>query len=555
MFRRLHFDEAPRASLIRAPLQQGKDQENPEQGELALEFSRLLEQVRGPIAAIHDEVMALGLALAQAIPTIQQLRPEVEAAKDDNREFQQDAESEMALNEGDRDGGERGELRGICVAREGLVRRTDGTQGDDQAHVEDKGDGSAESASDDCGPDIDDDDIEMAIDLLNLEGGKDSGDSASLEAESVSDVTSVQIGTEAASLVGQDEWDSRAGGAEAEQANGEAHEGSLGEEDYVTSADVMANTDEGVVSQRESRISEAAQAVDEQPALATVQAVSGESSGEERATQEGLRADGVDEPLPANERTVRQVEQPGNALRAINTGAEQEEDPAASQSAKAPLASTDPFFQITLLRQAFESFRSHRAGLNEPESHAIMPAVSTAVGVSDARSARQESAPKAARPLDKNVAHRMLERVETALKEAARNRDGKTLSLRLDPAQLGKVKVDVTLREGSLHARITPENQQVLASLRENAHELQAALRRLGLNVDSVSVTVAADATPDTSEFGRELPNGKSYQEQRNNMPNEERQVAENTIGNELAELTTSGVPQKDVAGKDHWVA
>jgi flagellar hook-length control protein FliK len=149
----------------------------------------------------------------------------------------------------------------------------------------------------------------------------------------------------------------------------------------------------------------------------------------------------------------------------------------------------------------------------------------------------------------------MLERVEATLKEAARSRDGKTISLRLDPAQLGRVKVDVSLREGALHARITPENRQVLASLREHAHELQGALRKLGLNVDSVTVTVTSDGGQEMSDFGKELNHGKSFQQDRNNMPDEAQQVPEKTIGSELAEGSTVGSPQKDVTVEDHWVA
>jgi flagellar hook-length control protein FliK len=87
----------------------------------------------------------------------------------------------------------------------------------------------------------------------------------------------------------------------------------------------------------------------------------------------------------------------------------------------------------------------------------------------------------------------MMERIETALKEAARSRDGKTITLRLDPMQLGQVKCDVSMRDGLLHARITPQNPDVVHAVREHAHELQTALRRLGLNVDRVSVQVMSE--------------------------------------------------------------
>ena len=150
---------------------------------------------------------------------------------------------------------------------------------------------------------------------------------------------------------------------------------------------------------------------------------------------------------------------------------------------------------------------------------------------------------------------RMMERVEGALKEAAKSRDGKTISLRLDPADFGRVKVDVSLREGALHARLTPENQQVMTALRENAHELHGALRKLGLDVSSVTVSVSAEKGQDDVGTGTQMQNGSSFHDERNNMPHERGQVAENTFGNELADWKKVGTPEQTTSVVDHWVA
>jgi flagellar hook-length control protein FliK len=151
----------------------------------------------------------------------------------------------------------------------------------------------------------------------------------------------------------------------------------------------------------------------------------------------------------------------------------------------------------------------------------------------------------------------MMERVEVALKEAAKSRDGKTISLRLDPAEFGRVKVDVSLRDGALHARLTPENQQVMTALQENAHELHSALRKLGLDVSSVSVTVTPEKAQDDHGMGGQMQNGSSFHDERNNMPHNQGQLAENTFGNELAQgdWKTVVTPEKKTAVVDHWVA
>jgi flagellar hook-length control protein FliK len=210
---------------------------------------------------------------------------------------------------------------------------------------------------------------------------------------------------------------------------------------------------------------------------------------------------------------------------------------------------------MTLLRQAFETLRLQRADGLDSKQRQSSSQVSVVGTVAEAKTASTDTGDRSAKQLTRPQLRRMLDRVESTLKEAARSRDGKTISLRLDPVQLGRVKVDVSLREGTLHARITPENQQVLVALREHSHELQSALRKLGLNVDSVTVTVSSETGQELSDFGRELNNGKSFQEERNNMPNDGRQVAENTIGNELAKHDAVGTKSADLADSDHWVA
>ena len=102
----------------------------------------------------------------------------------------------------------------------------------------------------------------------------------------------------------------------------------------------------------------------------------------------------------------------------------------------------------------------------------------------------RSEAPRAMRPLTQAASTRTMEKVENALKEAAKSRDGKTISLRLDPPDLGTVKVDISVRDGTLHARIVAESPAVNQLLRDKAHDLQSALRKLGLQVDTVSVSV-----------------------------------------------------------------
>jgi hypothetical protein len=84
-----------------------------------------------------------------------------------------------------------------------------------------------------------------------------------------------------------------------------------------------------------------------------------------------------------------------------------------------------------------------------------------------------------------------VEQVEAAMKEIVRGKQTRMVSLRLDPPSLGKVQVDVSLKNGTLHARLVPESSDVGNVLRERSHELHGALRKLGLAVDTVVVSVS----------------------------------------------------------------
>jgi flagellar hook-length control protein FliK len=215
----------------------------------------------------------------------------------------------------------------------------------------------------------------------------------------------------------------------------------------------------------------------------------------------------------------------------------------------------DVSIQMALLRQAFESVKGFGAGQLHQESK---PATSSgqALGVANGSARAQgDLQSKPVKPMTKVQVHRMLERVETALKEAARSRDGKTIRFRVEPFDLGEVKIDVSLREGLLHARLKAENQQVTSVLRDRAHELQGALRKLGLEVDSVTVTVSDEAEVDLGTGQQGSAGGKTFQEERNNMPGEMAQVVENTIGNELAQVSSADPLRITDAILDHWVA
>ncbi|MCB0339028.1 MAG: flagellar hook-length control protein FliK, partial [Bdellovibrionales bacterium] len=139
---------------------------------------------------------------------------------------------------------------------------------------------------------------------------------------------------------------------------------------------------------------------------------------------------------------------------------------------------------------------------------------------------------------------RSLERVEDALKEAAKARDGRTISLRLDPPSLGKVRVDVTMRENHLHARIMADSQQVAQFLRDRSFELQSALRKLGLNLEDATVSVFTTGD-ESSQSNSNQDDGSRDSDTSHDWNNTNPELSQSS--SQVNEVK----PQVD----DHWIA
>jgi flagellar hook-length control protein FliK len=173
----------------------------------------------------------------------------------------------------------------------------------------------------------------------------------------------------------------------------------------------------------------------------------------------------------------------------------------------------------------------------------------TAVGNTSPLRNPGSSEARASRSLPPAVTSRAFERVEQTLKEVARSKDGKSISLLLNPSELGQVKVDVTLREGTILARLAAENPQVAQLLRERAQDLQVMLRKLGLDVDNISVAVQGDG----QSFGQLNENlgGKNWQGSGENG----RTLSGGSLGSSVISHGGSEAVQSSSSTLDHWVA
>lgn len=141
-----------------------------------------------------------------------------------------------------------------------------------------------------------------------------------------------------------------------------------------------------------------------------------------------------------------------------------------------------------------------------------------------------------------------ISRIEDALREVSKSADGKTVSLRLDPPELGTVKIEVTYKEGTLSAKIVSESSQVTTLIREKAFELQAMLRKLGLSAERIVVQVGQEQSSGQEAAGQSFSNqtGPQRDEQQSSSAGFTELFRE-----PIETATIAGAMQTD----DHWVA
>jgi hypothetical protein len=98
---------------------------------------------------------------------------------------------------------------------------------------------------------------------------------------------------------------------------------------------------------------------------------------------------------------------------------------------------------------------------------------------------------------------KMIEKIANLAEEVERSKDGRSLSIRIDPPHLGKIKVDMTLKDGSVHTRLTAESALVAHFLRERGDELQALIRKALPFLDQATIGFSMVGDSDGEDLAR----------------------------------------------------
>lgn len=105
---------------------------------------------------------------------------------------------------------------------------------------------------------------------------------------------------------------------------------------------------------------------------------------------------------------------------------------------------------------------------------------------------------------DANIA-----RISRGLQSAVNQRGG-NVTLRLDPPELGQVRIEMAVRDGVVNARITASTDSVRRLLTDQLGHLRQALDRQGLTIDRLEVQTASNQGSNWNSSQDESQDGRS---------------------------------------------
>jgi flagellar hook-length control protein FliK len=79
------------------------------------------------------------------------------------------------------------------------------------------------------------------------------------------------------------------------------------------------------------------------------------------------------------------------------------------------------------------------------------------------------------------------------------------LNLKLHPEELGELKIDLTLKEGSIKGNVVAQSQQIQEIIEKNMAKLRSILEDQGFTVEEIVVTSESDTVPDFDLFEQHL--------------------------------------------------
>ena len=104
----------------------------------------------------------------------------------------------------------------------------------------------------------------------------------------------------------------------------------------------------------------------------------------------------------------------------------------------------------------------------------------------------------------------IIQQLSHRMQISGRNMDTR-INLRLHPAELGSLKIDLTVKEGSIRANVVAQSQHTTEILEKNMAKLKTVLENQGYSVDEISITAESESISDFDLFDRQLFGRNDY--------------------------------------------
>ena len=102
---------------------------------------------------------------------------------------------------------------------------------------------------------------------------------------------------------------------------------------------------------------------------------------------------------------------------------------------------------------------------------------------------------------DQEVIQQLVERFKVN-----RRQQNSKIQIKLHPVELGKMEIDLTVKEGSIRANVVAQSQHVQEILERNIAKLRSVLEQQGFNVEDITVTSGSETVGEFDLFEQQLP-------------------------------------------------
>ena len=107
---------------------------------------------------------------------------------------------------------------------------------------------------------------------------------------------------------------------------------------------------------------------------------------------------------------------------------------------------------------------------------------------------------------EQEVLHQLMEKFQIT----GKHMDSR-INIKLHPAELGELKIDLTVKEGSIRANVVAQSQHTLEILEKNIQKLKTLLENQGYTIEHISVTAESGTAGDFEFFDRQLFSNNGY--------------------------------------------